>query len=369
MPRLYFIAGEDSGDIHGANLIRALGDAAPDIACEGLGGTRMAAAGMALHYDLAGESIMGFAEVVKHFPRIRRLFLDTVARLKADPPDALVLIDYPGFNIRMAKAAHALGIPVIYYISPQVWAWKKKRIHQIAATVRKMLVIFPFEEKLYQDLGVDCAFVGHPLLDHIARYKPRVRYKGKPVIGVLPGSRRQEIQRILPDMVAVARGLQEEWPDAKFITPCVSEQRAEEIRAIAKGFPLEVIPDSMYDVLSAARFALVASGTATVETTLFGVPFIILYRVKPATYWLARALVKIEHIGMVNILAGRRIVPEFVQHDATPAKVLPVARELVADSPARETMLADLNAVRGLLGGAGASARAASEILAVLADE
>jgi lipid-A-disaccharide synthase len=366
MPRLYFVAGEDSGDIHGANLINALQEQAPDIQCAGLGGTRMRDVGMRLDYDLAGESIMGFVEVVRHFPRIRRLFLDTVQRLRDNPPDAVVLIDYPGFNIRLAKEIHALGIPVIYYISPQVWAWKKKRIHQIAATVTKMLVIFPFEEKLYQDLGVDCAFVGHPLLDHIAQYTPDRTFDGDPVIGILPGSRKQEIQRILPDMIAVARGLQEEWPDAVFVTPCVSESRAEDIRALAGDFPLQVVPGAMYDVLSSARFALVASGTATVETTLFGLPFVILYRVKPVTYWLARALVNIEHIGMVNILAGRRIVPEFVQHDAAARKVLPVAHDLVAESDARATMLRDLQTVRDHLGGPGASARAAQEIMGAI---
>ncbi|HDP35572.1 MAG TPA: lipid-A-disaccharide synthase, partial [Candidatus Hydrogenedentes bacterium] len=172
MKRIFFIAGESSGDMHGANLIRALRACAPDIHCEGLGGARMADAGMELFYDLAGDGIMGFVEVLKKALPIRRLFLDTLERLRRNPPDCLVLIDYPGFNIRVAKAAHALGIPVVYYISPQVWAWKKKRMDTLARVVRKMLVIFPFEEELYRDKGVDCVYVGHPLADQIAQYAP-----------------------------------------------------------------------------------------------------------------------------------------------------------------------------------------------------
>ncbi|MCF6285422.1 MAG: lipid-A-disaccharide synthase, partial [Candidatus Hydrogenedentes bacterium] len=171
MKRIYLVAGEESGDIHGANLIRALQAQSPDIECEGLGGQRMADAGMTLHYDLAGDAIMGFTEVVKKFAGIRRLFLDAVERIEQARPDALVLIDYPGFNIRLAKRISQLGIPIVFYISPQVWAWKKKRIHTLAKYVDKMLVIFPFEKNLYDAVDLDCAYVGHPLLDHIGNYK------------------------------------------------------------------------------------------------------------------------------------------------------------------------------------------------------
>ncbi len=367
MPHIHFIAGESSGDQHGAALIRALRALDLSLTCEGLGGVRMAAEGMALRHDLAGEAIMGFAEVVKHFPAIRRLLLDTVEHIRATRPDAVVLIDYPGFNIALAKRIRALGIPVIYYISPQVWAWKRKRIHTIAANVDKMLVIFPFEEALYRAVGLACAYVGHPLVEHTAGYAPSRRLEGEPLIGLLPGSRKQEISRLLEPMLEVARGLAERYPKARFAVPCVNEGRAKEIRALAAGFPLDVMVGGSYDILSAARFCLVASGTATVETALFDVPMLILYRVNPVTYRLARMLVKgVEHIGMVNILAGREIVPEFIQDGVEPARILPKAIELVDDSPARAQMLRGLAEVRAKLGGGGASACAAREILATI---
>ena len=363
MKRLFFVAGESSGDIHGANLIRALRAQAPGILCEGLGGHAMAAAGMTLRHDLAGTAIMGFFEVVKHFPAIRRLFLETLDYLQASRPDALILIDYPGFNVRLAKAAHRAGIPVIYYISPQVWAWKKKRLKTIARCVRKMLVIFPFEEALYRQAGVDCAYVGHPLLDHLAAYKPVCRYAGDPLIALLPGSREQEIERHVRLMADVGRGILENYPGARFVAAAVNEARAAQIKRLAGDFPLDVVVGGMYDVLASARFCLVASGTATLETALFGVPMIILYKVSPPTYWLARLLVDVSHIGMVNILAGRGIVPECVQHEAVAGRVLPLALELVGDSPARETMIRELACVRAQLGGGGASVNAAQHIL------
>lgn len=366
MSRIFLVAGETSGDIHGANLVRALLRQDPALTCEGLGGWRMEAAGMTLRHDLAGEAIMGFTEVVKHILPIRRLFLDTLAHLRETRPGALVLIDYPGFNIRLAREAHALGIPVIYYISPQVWAWKKGRIHTIAGCVRRMLVIFPFEEALYQQVHVDVRYVGHPLLDHIAQYEPTRRFDGDPVIGLLPGSRLQEIERLTPVMIATARGILEKHPRARFVTPAISEARAARIRALAGDFPLEVIVGGMYDVLSAARFCLVASGTATLETALFGVPLLILYKVGTMNYWLARLLVDIRFIGIVNILAERGVVPEFIQHDARPERILPRALDLIDDTPARAAMREDLQAVRQLLGGPGASDRAAEAVLDIL---
>jgi lipid-A-disaccharide synthase len=367
LKRIFFVAGERSGDSHGAALIRALRAADPSIACEGLGGEQMAAAGMDLRYDLAGEAIMGFAEVIKHLRPIRRLLLDTRDHLCASPPDCVVLIDYPGFNIRLAKSLLGSGIPSVYYISPQVWAWKKKRIHTIAACVRKMLVIFPFEEALYRKIGVDCRYVGNPLLDQVAEMGSADAGSEDLIIGLLPGSREQEIRRLLPTMLAVARGIKARYPNARFQTPCVHEGRAAQIRALASDFPLEVSVGTMYGVLSSARFCLVTSGTATLETALFGTPMVILYRMNEWSYWLARLLVRgIEHIGIVNILAQRGIVPEFIQHDAAPEKIIPVALELIEEGPARSAMLEGFREVHDLLGGEGASERAAQEILDLL---
>jgi len=232
------VAGESSGDIHGANLLRALRALEGDLECEGLGGRHLAGAGMHLRYDLAEKAVMGFTEVVRSLGVIRRLFAETAARLEATRPDCLVLIDYPGFNIRLAKEAKRLDIPVVYYIGPQVWAWKKGRIHTIARLVAKMLVILPFEEAIYRDIGVDCTYVGHPLLDHLATFEPAGAYEGDLVIGLLPGSRAQEIRRIFPVQRDVARGIREHYPEARCVVPCVDAARAEQIRALSEGFPI-----------------------------------------------------------------------------------------------------------------------------------
>ena len=367
MTRIFFSAGESSGDIHGANLIRALREEDPALICEGLGGHRMAEAGMELRHDLAERGIMGFVEIIRAFPYVRRVFNETVAYLRQTPPDLVVVIDYPGFNLRLAKRCKALGIPVVYYISPQVWAWKKKRIYTIAENVEKMLVILPFEKEIYDEIGLDCTYVGHPLLDHIQTIDATDTFKTgrQPVIGLLPGSREQEIERIMPTLIAVARGIQEAHPDARFIVPCVDTRREDQIKSITGDFPLETAVGLTYDVLRAARFCLVASGTATVETTLFRVPMIVIYKVAPVTYWLAKKLVNVEAIAMVNILAGKKIVPEFVQDAADLETILPLALTLIEDSSERKTMLDGLDNVRRILGDQGASKTAAREVIEV----
>lgn len=365
MTRVFFSAGESSGDLHGGNLIRALRTLDPAIQCEGIGGQRMADAGMELRYDLAERAIMGFTEVIRSFALIRRLFNDTVERLRTTPPDALVLIDYPGFNMRLGKKARELNIPVIYYISPQVWAWKKGRVHTLAEFVDKMLVILPFEKEIYDRVKLECRFVGHPLIDHIRSVpiQGTLEDSDRPLVGLLPGSREQEIGRILPVMIEVARALHETDPALRFVVPCVDTLREAQVRSIARDFPIETVIGLTYEVLHAARICLVTSGTATVETALFGVPFVVLYITSTPTYFLARMLVKIEMIALVNILAGKKIVPEFIQSDARASTILPVVRELLEDSPRRATMIQELGQVKEALGAEDASAAAAQEVL------
>lgn len=366
MKRIFFVAGESSGDIHGSNLITALREHSPDIQCEGLGGPRMEQVGMKLQHDLASRAIMGFTEVIKSFGYISSIFLETRQYLTEHPPDVLVLIDYPGFNIRLAKEAKALGIPVVFYISPQVWAWKKGRIQTLARCVDKMLVILPFEKELYDDADLDCTFVGHPLLDHIALYTPDPAFDdGRMTIGLMPGSREQEIQRIYPIMLAVAQGIREQYPDARFVTPCVDTNRAAQVRELAGDFPVDVVEDHFYDLLHSARYCLVASGTATLETALFDVPMAVLYKVTGLTYWLARWFIQVDAISLVNILAEKHIVPEFIQGDATPASILQEALSIIDDTPERQTMLQELSQIRATLGDGGASQKAAAEIMRV----
>ena len=368
MTRLYLVAGESSGDLHGANLIRALRQHDPDLECEGLGGRRMAAEGMTLHYDLAAHAIMGFSEVVKSLGLIRRLFNQSAARLREGRPDALVLIDYPGFNMRLARFAHALGIKVIFYISPQVWAWRRGRVKTLARILDKMLVILPFEKEIYDAAGLDCAYVGHPLLDHVAAFEPKGTFVSEMTIGLMPGSRQQEIQRIFPIMLEVAHGLRFRYPGARFVTPCVDDDRRGQIDELAGDFPLETVVGGTYELLSAARFCLVASGTATVETLLFNVPMIVLYRTSGITYRLARRLAQVDTIAMVNILAGRKFVPEFVQQDAVPETILVEAAKLIEDGPERAAMTDEFERVRDMLGQGGASENAAREIFATLGE-
>ncbi len=363
MKHIFFVAGESSGDTHGSNLIHALLKQNPELQCSGIGGRAMENAGMTLHFDLASHAIMGFAEVVKSFGFIRQLFNDTLARIRDERPDAVVLIDYPGFNIRLAKVVKELGIPIIYYISPQIWAWKKGRIHTLAEVLDKMLVILPFEKELYDNVGLDCVYVGHPLFDQIARTEVNDSFRSECTIGLMPGSREQEIKRIFPTMLEVGRALKASHPEARFVTACVDEARAEQIRKMAGDFSLEIVRDQFYDILSEAKFCLVASGTATVETALFNVPMIVLYRVKRVTYWLAKLLVKIDAVAMVNILAGKHIVPEYIQDEAKASVIIPTALELIEDSERRNTMLSDLARIRDVLGGPGASDRAAQEIM------
>lgn len=366
MKHVFFIAGEASGDMHGANLIQALKAAQPDLRCSGLGGRRMAEAGMELVYDLAGDAIMGFVEVLRKALPIRRLFLDTVERVRRERPDCVVLIDYPGFNMRFAAAIKKLGIPIVYYISPQVWAWKRKRLDTLAALVTKMLVIFPFEESLYRDKGVDCVYVGNPLVDEVARFVPPSPSSGEMVVGLLPGSRTQEIKRIAPVMAEVGATLLKLYPDIKFLTPCINETRAAQIRAAMGGLPVDILVGGMYEVLARARCCLVASGTATMETALFGVPMCIVYKVNPLSYWLARLLVRIRFIGMVNILSEREIAPELIQHDAVAEKIVPIMRDLLEDTEIRLRMLGNLQEFKRRLGPTGASQRAAAELLKLL---
>ena len=364
MKHVFLIAGEPSGDMHGAHLVEALCAADPDLRCSGLGGRRMEQAGMELHYDLAADAVMGFVEVLRKALPLRRLFLDTLARVRRERPDCVVLIDYPGFNLRFAKAVHAFGIPVVYYISPQVWAWKRKRLDTLARVVSRMLVILPFEEDLYRDKGVYCVYVGNPLLDEVASSRgSHPDEEDRLVVGLLPGSRPQEIERIAPVMAETGAALLESYPGLKFLTPCLNEERGAQIRSAMGGLPVEILVGGMHEVLGRARCCLVASGTATLETALFEVPMCIVYRVNALSYWLARLLVRIRFIGLVNILLNREVVPELIQHDAVAAKIVPVMRELIEDTETRRLMLLNLQEVKRRLGPPGASERAAAEIL------
>ncbi len=375
-PRLMFVAGETSGDHHAAAVIRALKGRAD---CYGLGGPAMLEAGLRLDMDLASRSVIGFVEVLRHALYFRRAFRLAERLLREERPDLLVLVDYPGFNLRLAAKAKAQGIPVAYYISPQVWAWKRGRVKTMARLLRKMLVTFPFEKPIYDEGGLDCSLVGNPLLDAIpqalqhrglgepdtAARRKALGWKAKgPVIGLLPGSREQEVRWLLPVMLETARRLT--VPGRRFVVvkpPAAPAGWYEGARRAG----VEVFEGRdeahAYRARAAFDLALVASGTATLETALLGTPFCILYRVHPLTYAIGKRLVKIHSIGLANVVAGKRVVPEFLQHELDPAAIAATAEGLLTDPAQRRAQRQGLAAGLRSLGKPGVARRVAGELL------
>jgi lipid-A-disaccharide synthase len=367
--RLFIVAGEASGDAHAARLIRAVKATMPDLHVEGLGGEIMKQAGCELRWDLASHAVMGFTQVAKNLRFFRRLLSESVKHIERHRPDALVLVDYPGFNLRLAAAAKKLNIPILYYISPQVWAWRPRRIHRIARLVDKMMVILPFEKELYRKVNVDVTYVGHPLLDSIAEARldtDFLREMDVPdaanLIGLLPGSRRQEILTVLPVMIETARILLKQMPQARFMIPCSSRSNMEiagEILAENEAIPVRLFPGKIYEVASASRCCIVVSGTATLEVACFLTPLVVVYRTGHLAWLLGRGFLKVGHISLVNILAGREVVPEMLQYRMRPDLLAETAAELCREGGKREEMIGELRKVRERLGAPGASLRAA----------
>ena len=367
--RLYIIAGEASGDLHGGNLVRALfqasgaGAGAGALQVRAWGGDRMAAAGAEVVKHYRELAFMGFTQVIMNLRTILRNIDTCKADIEAFKPDALILIDYPGFNLRIAEWAHATGIPVHYYISPQVWAWKKGRVHTIKKVVDRMYVILPFEKPWYANYGMDVEFVGHPLLDAIEQEgrNPLTVLPGddgRPVVALLPGSRRQEIARMLPLMVEVAR----RFPKQRFVmaaAPSVPDAVYTEGIGTA---PITLVKGRTYDVLRTARAALVTSGTATLETALFGVPEVVCYSGSALNVWIAKRLVDIKFISLVNLIMDREVVRELIQSELTVESLSKELEDLLADGPCRQRMVQALSQLREQLGGPGASAKVASAV-------
>ena len=360
MREILILAGEASGDLHGAKLAERLRLVRPDLALVGTGGERMAQAGVTLLAQAEGG--VGFVEVIRHLPRHWRLLNALRTRFAKGNVALVILIDYPGFNMRVAAAAKAAGIPVLYYITPQVWAWKAGRLKTMAEVITRAAVILPFEEALLRAHRIDATFVGHPLLDRAQTMPDRAEARrriGLPVDGevlaLFPGSRPEEIRRHLSDFVAVARQLEERRPGLRVV---VSVAPTIDLGAAALPFPM--VRSASFDVLRAADVALCKSGTTTLEAAVAGCPCAIVYRTSPISYMIAKRLVKIAHIGLLNIVAGRRVAPEFVQDDFEPVRVADALMPLFdITSAERLAMLAGLAEVRGRLGTPGASDRVA----------
>jgi len=366
------VAGEASGDLHGSCLARELNGLRPDWEIVGAGGEKMRAAGVRTLVNSDEIAVVGIVEVLAHFPAIRRAFNTLVDALRASPPDILVLIDYPDFNLRLAKKAHQLGIPIIYYISPQVWAWRAGRVKTIARLVRRILVLFPFEEDIYRKAGVDCRFVGHPLLDEVL--PPVEKDEALTTLGLadtpmtvalLPGSRKREVETLFPAMLGAAKILARNRPDIRFLVPVASTIDMAYLESVAadSGLPIMLVREQVNEVLAVADAAVVASGTATLQTALMGRAMVIVYAVAPLTYFLGKLLIKLDCIGLANLVAGRKIAPELIQDEVTPERIAEEMDAILSDPVKRAEMERELASCREKLGGRGAARRAAENVV------
>ncbi|MCX6355605.1 MAG: lipid-A-disaccharide synthase [Candidatus Aureabacteria bacterium] len=375
--RILIVAGEVSGDKHAAKLIAALKEREPRLEIYAAGGEKMKAAGATLLHNLVKMAVLGSVEVLRNYRALRKIFYAILAFVREQHLDAVILVDYPGFNIRLAKKIKktGLGTKVIYYISPQVWAWGTRRKWTISKHVDRMIAILPFEKQFYSDTEMPVDFVGHPLLDDLkleyTRAETRKRWglgEQTRVVALLPGSRWNEVRRHLPVMLRAAELMKRELPELEFAT-CEppSEFRSFTMEELGRSaVTVRIGEGSIYGVIDASDLALVASGTATLETACLLKPMVIVYRVSWLTYFLGRALVKLPYIGMVNVIAGRKIMPECIQGHATPERIADTALDLLRDERQYAAAVEKLRGVRAHVGDPGASVRAARVVLAEL---
>ena len=366
--KILLVAGEASADLHASHVVRELKRIDPSVHLYGIGGDELRRAGMEILFDARDLSVVGIVEVVSRLPHIRKVFNTLKRQIEEAPPGLLILLDYPDFNLRLAAVAKKHRVPVLYYISPQIWAWRQGRVKKIARIVDQMAVVFPFEVPLYEKEGVPVQFVGHPLLDReIPAFDSAGSLEafgmkpGWPVIGLLPGSRKSEIERLLPVMLAAAERIRKEYPLAQFIIPVAPGISREEIETwvAQKKVPVTVVENQLHRALQVCSLALVASGTATLETALMKKPMIILYKISFLTYLIGRLMIRVPCIGLANIVAGTQVVPELIQADASPQRIAGEALALLKSPERLAAMERDLGRIRERLGAPGASARVA----------
>jgi lipid-A-disaccharide synthase len=368
------VAGEASADLHGSNLVKAIKRLDPDIVFCGIGGKRMQEAGVQILFSSSDMAVVGLTEVFSKLQTITRAFRAIKTILKNDRPDLLILIDYPGFNIHMAKIAKRFEIPVLYYISPQVWAWRRGRVKKISRRVDRMAVILPFEEAFYGERGMKVDFVGHPLLDALEYGKSALHSAHAnlphPVVGILPGSRKEEIRNLLPVMVKSAEIMSQRYPDICCLLPLAPTIDNEFVQSLVEESPVKIriCQESIYETLEVCDVALVASGTATLETAIMGVPMVIVYRVSPISYWVGRMVVRVPYIGLGNLVAGEKVVPELIQDEVTPGRLASEALNILDDEKVRANMIEKLKGIKERLGRAGASERTAKIALEMMAE-
>ena len=358
-PRLMIVAGEASGDLHGANLVFELKKLYPDILLYGLGGKNMRNAGVKILTDVSELSVVGLVEIIRHYPRLHGILKRMISELKDNPPDLLVLIDSPDFNLRLAKAAKQCGVKVLYYISPQIWAWRSSRIKTIKKCVDMMAVVFPFEAKIYKDAEVPVQYVGHPLAkEAIATISRDDLFQNenldarKKLIGIFPGSRRSEIERNFPILIEAAVNLALHRDDVQFITPIASTLPKEFIKKYIKRSPIDITTtmDSIYNVINACDVIAAASGTVTLQITLMQIPYLIVYKISPITYQILKRIVKFKYAGIANIIANKEVCREFIQNNARPQYISNELEKLLSNKNYANNMKKELKKIKDQLG-------------------
>jgi lipid-A-disaccharide synthase len=368
---LLVVAGEDSGDLHGAELLRELKARQPDLRIIGVGGPRMTPYLDRKMADVKDLAVVGFFEVIKHLPRLQRLFKQILAATHEERISGALLIDYPGFNLRLAKALRKLmpAVQLHQYVCPQVWAWKKGRIPELGTVLNTLYCLFDFEPELFHGYPVDARFVGHPLVELVKPECERASFftdtgldPARPLVALLPGSRKGEIQRLLPPMAELVRRWQTERAEVQWVLPVAPTLDPAFLRAHLAGAPVTLVQGRTYAARAYADAALVASGTATLETALLGTPFAIVYRLNELTYQVARHIVKVPYFGLANVVAGREVAPELLQGEVNPRRLGEVLAKLLDPDTARR-LRAELGEVRGHLGAPGAAGRVAEHLL------
>lgn len=373
MKSLLVIAGELSGDMHAAGVVRELKARSPDLQVWGIGGDGLRAAGMEIVVEARDMAVLGLWEVLKRYGFLRGVFHRMVRLARERKPDAVLLIDYPGFNLRFAAEMKKLGIKVIYYVCPQVWAWHRSRIPKMARILDRLLVIFPFEVEVFAGTGLRVDYVGHPLVDEARRERaaeagPALPWRSARRLAILPGSRRQEIDRILPPMIQAAGILQRRDPELSVVVAAASTEMATQIRGRLLGITgrplaLDVVVGSTRRILREATAALVKSGTSTIEAALMGCPMVVVYRTAGLTYWLGKRLVKVPYLGMANLIADREAFRELIQDAATPEALAEAIGPLLRETPERTASLEAVAEVTRKLGEGGAAQHAAAIVL------